>query len=196
MPCTVKTHKGTDMKSLLTAAATSALLLTGCATTLKAHSDHDPSQNFSGYHSWAWMADEPMIAPAEQVARVSPLNRKRIQDAIDQELAAKGFQKVADRSAADFVVSYTVGARDRVDVQSYPSPYGGMWHWGWPYWGRDVDVTMYTEGTLSIDVFDAGTHQPVWHGWASKQITQHDIKHAAEQIPPAVSTILRDFPPR
>ncbi len=136
-----------------------------------------------------------MIAPADQLARVSPLNRKRIEEAIENTLTAKGFQKTADRAAADFVLSYTVGARDRLDVYSYPAPYGGAWHWGYPYWGRDVDVTMYTEGTLSIDVFDGKTHQPVWHGWASKRITEQDVERAAEQIPPAVNAILANFPP-
>jgi hypothetical protein len=172
------------------------LFITGCATTLETHSDHDASQSFSGYSTFAWMADQPMMAPPDQVARVSPLNRKRIEDAIESELAAKGFRKTAEPAAASFVVSYTVGARDRVDVQSFPAPYTGPWRWGWPYHWHDVDVQMYTEGTLAIDVFDGATHQPVWHGRASKRITAHDVKQAAEQIPPAVSAILKDFPPR
>jgi Domain of unknown function (DUF4136) len=180
------------MKTLLLAAV---LFVAGCAATLQARSDHDASQNFSHYHTFAWMADEPMVGPPGEVNRVSPLNRRRIVDAIETELRAKGFQQTPDRAAADFVVAYTVGARDRIDAQSYPAPYSGMWHWGWPYYGRDVDVRTYTEGTLAIDVFDGTTHQPVWHGWASKRVTAHDVKHAAEQIPPAVAAILKDFPP-
>lgn len=184
------------MKSLLIVAATAALLITGCATTLEAHSDRDASQDFSGYRTFAWMADQPMIAPPDEVARVSPLNRRRIEEAIEKELATKGFQRATDRAAANFVVSYTVGARDRIDVHSYPAPFAGAWRWGYPYFGQDVDVQMYREGTLAIDVFDGETHQPVWHGWGSKRITEHDVKHAAEQIPPAVAAILKDFPPR
>ena len=41
--------------------------------------------------------------------------------------------------------------------------------WGRPYWGRDVDVRQYREGTLSIDLFDVRTHRPVWHDWAKKE---------------------------
>lgn len=184
------------MKSLSIVLAASVVVLAGCATTLETHSDHDSAQSFAAYHTFAWMADQPMIAPPEQVAQVSPLNRRRIEAAIESELLAKGFQKAAERGAADFVVSYTVGARDRVDVHSYPTPYGGTWLWGWPYFGHDVDVTMYRQGTLAIDVFDVKTHQPVWHGWGSKRIDEHDVKHAAEIIPPAVVAILKDFPPR
>ena len=184
------------MKSFLIFAAACMTLLTGCATTLKAHSDHDTSQNFSAYRTFTWMADQPMIAPPGDVVRVSPLNRRRIEESIESALAAKGFQKVTDRAVADFVVSYSVGARDRIDAHSFPAPYAGAWRWGHPYYGHDVDVDVYREGTLAIDVFDGKTHQPVWHGWASKRITEHDIRHAAEQIPPAVASILSNFPPR
>jgi hypothetical protein len=183
------------MKSKFLVIAAILIVASGCATTLQTHSDHDASQDFSGYRTFAWMSDQPMMAPPEQIARVSPLNRNRIEKAIESELTAKGFQKTADRSAASFVVSYTVGARDRVDAQSYPAPYAGPWRWGYPYW-RDVDVRTYTEGTLAIDIFDGKTHQPVWHGRGSKQITEHDVTHAAEEIPPAVAAILKEFPPR
>lgn len=183
------------MKLLPVAAAASVLMLSGCATTLETHSDHDRSQRFTSYRTFAWMADQPMMATPEDVVRVSPLNRRRIEEAVEKELAGKGFQKVAQRDAADFVVSYTVGARDRLDVQSYPVPYRGPWVWGWPYFGHDVDVTTYRQGTLAIDVFDGKTHQPVWHGWGTRRITEGDVKKAAELIPPAVASILKAFPP-
>lgn len=174
----------------------SLCLLAACAATLQARSDFDSAQDFSRYRSFAWMvADSPIAAPGEQV-RVSPLNRRRIVEAIEAQLTAKGFQKVSDGAAADFVVSYTVGARDRIDAQSYPDLYRGPWRWSRPYIGRDVDVTVYREGTLAIDIFDDASHQPVWHGWATKRITEHDVEHAAEQIPPAVAAILEKFPPR
>lgn len=184
------------MKSFLVVAAASVALLMGCATTLKAYSDHDASQDFSAYRTFSWMADQPMIAPPGDVDRVSPLNRRRIEEAIENALAAKGFQKTPDRPAADFVVSYSVGARDRIDAHSFPGPYAGVWHWGHRYYGHDVDVEVYREGTLAIDVFDGKTRQPVWHGWASKRVTEQDVRHAAEQIPPAVASILSSFPPR
>jgi hypothetical protein len=183
------------MKSRLTLIAAGTLLLAGCATKLLVHSDHDTRQSFAGYHTFAWMTEQPLIGPQEQVTRVSPLNRRRIEEAIEKELDAKGFRKV-ERAAADFVVAYTVGERDRIDVASYPMPYGGPWRWGGPYFGRDVDVSMYQEGTLSVDVFDGKSHQPVWHGWGTKRIEEGDVKHAAERIPPAVSAILKDFPPQ
>jgi hypothetical protein len=143
------------MKYQLSLVALGALLLAGCATTgLRAQSDHDPAQDFSQYRTYTWIAEDPLVTPRGQPVQVSPLNRQRIVNAVENELAAKGFQKTNDAGSADFVVSYTVGARGRLDVASYPSTYGGPWRWGWPYFGREVDVRMYTEGTLSIDIFD------------------------------------------
>jgi hypothetical protein len=174
----------------------SSLLLAACASTMQARSDFDPAQDFSAYRSFAWMQDAPLVVPPGTTSTVSPLNRRRIISAIEAELGTKGFQQVADGASADFVLAFTAGARDRLDVQAYPSPYRGVWPWGRPYFGSDVDVDSYQEGTLAIDVFDGTTHQPVWHGRASKRITQNDVEGAAELIPRAVAAILADFPPR
>src|SRR3569833_1276642 len=86
-----------------------ASVIAGCATRLETHSDHGPKQNFARYHTFAWMAEQPMIAPPGDVAQASPLNRRRIEMAIESELAHKGFMRVEARGTADFVVSYTVG---------------------------------------------------------------------------------------
>jgi hypothetical protein len=182
------------MKALLTIALIS--LVVACATPMRARSDFDSGNDFSRYQSFAWIDADPLIAPAGEGQRVSPLNRRRIVEAIESQLAAKGFRRVADAPDADFVLSYTVGARDRIDVQSYPVRFRGAWNWGWGYVGRDADVSTYREGTLAIDVFDARTNQPVWHGWATKRITERDVENAAEQIPIAVAAILAKFPPR
>ena len=184
------------MKYQLGLAAVGTLMLAACATNgLRAQSDHDPAQDFSRYRTYAWIADEPLVTPRGQPVEVSPLNRQRIVSAVESELTGKGFRKTNEPASADFVVSYTVGARDRLDVASYPTVYGGPWRWGYPYFGPEVDVRMYTEGTLSIDIFDGHSHQPVWHGWGSKRLTERDIKRAAELIPPAVRQILGAFPP-
>jgi hypothetical protein len=171
-------------------------LIAACATPMRARSDYDSRNDFSRYLSFAWINDDPLIAPAGSTERVSPLNRRRIVEAIESQLAAQGFRKVSDEASADFIVSYTVGSRDRIDVQSYPVRFRGAWGWGWTYVGRDADVSTYREGTLAIDVFDGRTNQPVWHGWATKRITERDVANAAEQIPVAVAAILEKFPPR
>lgn len=172
-------------------------VLGGCASSLQSRADHDRTQDFSKYRTYAWVADDPLIQPPEGAEDVSALNRRRIADAIESELAGKGFQKVPASSDPSFTVAYTVGARDRLDVHSYPDAYRHHpWPWGYPYFGERVDVTAYMEGVLAIDIFDGASKRPVWHGRAAKRITEKDIELAAERIPPAVKSILRDFPPK
>jgi hypothetical protein len=176
----------------LIAAALAALA--GC-DSLRVASDYDHGASFSGYRSFAWL---PREQPATSSA--NPLVRQRAHDATQAELIRKGYTYTDDAASADFVVDITMGSRERVDVQSYPATYMGPgWgynaSWGSPYWGSSVDVRQYREGTLSIDIFDGRSHRPVWHGWASKELTRADIENSAAPIQKAVAEVLGKFPP-
>jgi hypothetical protein len=170
------------------------LMLMAC-TSLRVGSDFDRTSSFAGYHTFSWM-------PREHYGTRNPLVVQRTRDAIQGELTRNGFSYVPDAAAADFVVDFTVGAHERTDVQSYPAPYGGPWYpgypqwWGYPYWGNEVDVRQYREGTLAIDIFDAHTNKPVWHGWAKKELTRSDIERSEAPIRTAVAAVLEKFPPR
>jgi hypothetical protein len=173
------------------------VLLAGCATTLTARSDYDRSKDFSGLRSYAWITDDPIVTPPGEASPVSPLNRRRIVEAVDAALLRKGYTRAVGPDTADFIVSYTVGARDRITVDAWPAPYRGWGSWRWPYAGRrDVDVRSYTEGTLAIDIFDGPSRAPLWHGWATRRITERDIAEADARIREAVDIIVAQFPPR
>ncbi len=171
--------------------------LSGCAT-VKSGSHYDESASFEGYRSFSWITDEPLIVGAGDSLAVSPLTQKKIVDAIAGELTRKGFVYTADRDSADFVVSYTVGTRDRIEATSYPSAYHGAWGWhlyGRYYYETEVVHRMYTEGTLGVDVFDGRTKQPVWHGWATKTISTSDWEDPSPSIDKAVTALFAQFPP-
>lgn len=174
----------------------SAFLLGACAT-LRVGSDYDSSANFTGYHTFAWMP--PHTKPHESP---NPLVVQRAHDAIEGALTGKGYRLADDSAAADFIVDFTIGSRERTDISSYPAPYGGPWlrgyspWWGTSYWGSEVDVRQYRERTLSIDVFDGHTHRPVWHGWAQKELGRADIEHSNGSIHAAVDSVLAKFPPK
>lgn len=175
---------------LLTAAA----LLASC-TTMQVGSDYDRAVSFAGYHSFT-------IMQRDHTGVQNPLVPTRTEDAIRRELVSKGYTSAMDPSNADFTVDFTIGSKERTDVNSYPTPYagagwgwGGRGWWGGGYWGDDVDVRQYREGTLSVDVFDGKTHRPVWHGWAKKELTRKDIEQSEQPIQRAVAAVLAKFPP-
>jgi len=172
-----------------------SIVSASCATTAQVSSDYDRSERFGGLHSFT-------IMQREHRGTRNPLVATRAEDAIRNELTAKGYVLASDPSAADFTVDFTIGSRERTDITSYPAPYGGLgWGWGRPgwwgggYWGDSVDVREYREGTLSIDVFDAKSHRPVWHGWAKKELSRKDIEQSEEPIRQAVAAVLAKFPP-
>jgi hypothetical protein len=130
---------------------------------------------------------------------LNPLVTTRAEDDISQELQRRGYTPATDSANTDFTVDFSIGAEDRININSYPAAYmgplGGGPVWGGPYWGSNLDVHQYREGTLAIDVFDAHTHRPVWHGWAKKELSPKDIEQPAEPINKAVSSVLAKFPP-
>ncbi|HYL19552.1 MAG TPA: DUF4136 domain-containing protein [Burkholderiales bacterium] len=170
------------------------LVLTIGCTTLRVNSDYDHQASFASYHSFAWL-------PREHFGTRNPLTVQRARDAIQAELTRRGFTYVAEGSEADFVVDFTIGARDRTEIRSYPAPYvAPYWNspawWGYAYWGNEVDVREYREGTLAIDVFDARTHRAVWHGWAKKELTSSEMQRSEGPIREAVDAVLAGFPPK
>lgn len=157
-------------------------------------SDFSKDANFAGYKTFAFISDKPLLMA--QTAPVSPLFEGRAMNAAQDALTNKGFEFVDNRENADFVVSFTMGARDKIRVTNYPSTYRGptAWQWGAPY-HSEVDVRNYTEGTLAIDIFDVKDRSPVWHGWAVRTISAADRRNPTPIINDVVAAILADFPP-
>lgn len=178
-----------DTKALLWAGCVaSALLLAACAS-MRVGSDQHPRADFSDYRAFTWMVENP-ASPGE--VQLSALTIRRIREAVEGELSAKGYRPVAEPRAADFLVAFTVGTRERMTSSARTVPYQdqGPREWSW----LDVDVSIYQEGTLSIDIFDGDSRQPVWHGWARKTVTEADQADPGPVIQRAVSQILEKFP--
>ncbi len=186
-------------------ALATAALLTGCASGFKATYDHDPSNDFAGYKTFAWVSEHPMTVGATDRI-VNPMLEPRIMVTVESALGAKGYSLVPDAESADFALAFTVGSREEIKVDSYPSMtaghvgYGYPRHWGgWggAYYGYGTETTVrqYTKGMLSIDVFDVSDHRPVWHGVATKTINESDREDTDGTIQAAVDAILAGFPP-
>jgi len=177
-------------------------LLSACASTFEASYDHDSSNNFSNYQTFAWISKNPM--KVGQAATVpNPLLEPRIMSALEKALVAKGYKWVGDAASADFVLSFTVGSRDEIKVDSYPSMsmgYGTGYpgRWGGAYYGvstTETSVRQYTKGMLAVDIFDVKDRRPVWHGVATKTINESDRDNIEATVQAAVDAIIAGFPP-
>lgn len=162
-----------------------AIVLTtvGCAATPRINSDFDPAVDFSRLRTYSW-------ASTAVPAGMDPLLHQRIRDSIDRSLRAKRFDQA---SPGDFAITFTVGARDRVEVRDL-GPYGRFYRDPWR-WGRvrEVEIRNNREGTLAIDIFDTQTQRPIWRGTATQDISRSRIDQP--QIDAAVGAVLARFPP-
>lgn len=175
------------------------LALGACATPISVVTDVDPEADFSRFESYAWISPKPLIPQVDGVRTgplVSPIDDKRVRNAVDARLRALGWKQVDDVEQADLVVSYGIGAEEKTEVYETPPSFGygyGYRYGGW-YAGSTLHSTPYTEGTLSLEFFDRRSKQAVWVGWASRRITASDERQTV--IEQAVEKILLDFPSR
>jgi hypothetical protein len=169
-----------------------SIVAAGCATApVEARSDFDSSADFTSYRSFGWISEHPLafVDPS-----TSPQFEGRAMTAISEVLQDKGYRFEADGRQADFVVSFSLGARDEVRVNSYPAQYDNVWESEGQV-QQAADVRTYTEGTLAIDLFDVERRQPVWHGWVVKTISANDRANASAVTRELVEAILAKFPP-
>ena len=178
-------------------------LSTSCASQV--FTDFDPEHSFAGYKTFSWVSDQPMLVEGERGP--NPLVADRLKTAVKNGFEGKGYEFASDASAADFVVSFTVGARDKIDireheVEEYFGPYDLRWRRDpFGYMGPRSTTTVvetreYTEGTLAIDVFDVQDKKPVWHSGTKRRLTESELQSVGpEVLGDAVAAILANFPP-
>ncbi len=157
--------------------------------------DYEVGWDSSSYRAFGWVTEEPIVQAGENEALpTSALARQRVRDAIARVLVAKGFRQ---DDPPDFTIAYSLGYRDRISVDDWGPPAPVLWPYG-PYprfggfsYGRTT-VRTVRQGTLSVDIFDAVTRRPVWHGRATEW--QGDIEESPERIAEVVQAVLAAFP--
>ena len=169
------------------------VVLSACGG-IQVSTDFDPSTNFGGYRTFAWMAgsgegDDPRVS--------GDLMDQRFRRAIESELVAKGMQK-ATSGQPDVFVGYQIALDDRIDYETVNTYWGTGWGYRGVYRGVGTSRTSareYTLGTLVIDVFDAARRELVWRGAGEGRVDQaRDPQERQERINEAVTEIMEDFP--
>jgi hypothetical protein len=154
------------------------ILMTGCST-VQIETDYDREADFSKYTTYRWIphvkgtGDNPLMN--------DPLIESHVKNAVNAELARKGFVKL-EEGDPDFLVAYYFTTRNRVDITNY---YG--------YWYPWTNVYEYKEGTLILDMVDREQKQLLWRGWATDVLA--DRSRLNEQITNSVQKLLERYPP-
>lgn len=165
--------------------------LAACAYRMNVSTGPLSDADFASYQTYSFMPGSALVVATSEF--VSPLLEDQLKTAATRVLTGKGFRTVENPEDADFVVAFVLGARDQVKVNSYPKTYRESWRVDGAY-TEDMEVRSYTEGTLSVDIFEVETRRPVWHGRASRNLTGAERGNVT-LINDVVAAILSQFPP-
>jgi hypothetical protein len=174
-----------------------ALSLSAC-NTVAVRTDYARDMSASICHTYAF-ANEHVANADQPAAYANPLNAQRLRESIQTNMAARGIQLV-DRTAADCVVGYAMGSRQVFD-DYYGGYYGAGWGFGgyrrgWGFrggWGYD-GPWVENETRISVDLFDAKAHKPIWHASASQSVYELSGPEAVQKINLATAAIFAKFP--
>jgi len=162
--------------------------VTGCSS-ISTTSDYDPAANFVSYTTFSIY--DGVIKNSELES--APLVKKRVLEAIANEMQKKGMTQT-DSSKADLIIFAQAGTTEKMNVTDYGYGYGGWW--GPNPYGRNIDVSYYTQGSLVIDFVDNAKDELVWRGIGTAALQDRGTPEERQAfIDEAVAKILDQYPP-
>jgi hypothetical protein len=157
-----------------------AMALAVVASAQDVKTDYDKKATFERYHTYSW----------GQVKTTNPLWESRIKDAVDQQLKAKGWERVP--SGGDTVI-VAVGATQ--NQQEYITFYNRLGGWRWRGIGEaTTTVENYQVGTLVLDIYDASNKQLIFRGTATDTLSKNP-EHNEKKLDTSVEKMFKKFPP-
>src|SRR5262245_43099 len=137
--------------------------------------DYDRSYNLAKLKTYGFYQQQRK--PGDPLA-ASPLNDRRIHDALDAQLKLNGF---AATEKPDFMIAYFVSTRAGLDVQDNRF---GFWR------GGNINVSQVTEGTIVVVFTDTLTQQEIWRGLASGTV---NAKNLDKDVNKSIAKLVEKF---
>lgn len=171
-------------------------LLSACATGPTVRTDHDPEADFSRYRSWAFY--QPI---AMEESGYSTYLTDRIKADVRREMDARGY--TYDPASPDLRVNFQGIVQDKTDVYSVPQSdyqvyysYRARRYFAVPVWYDQTIVNRYREGTLTVDLVDAGRNRLVWTGAAIGRVVRQTPEERMQEADEGIAEIFRRYPYR
>ena len=175
------------MKPIVRTAVCSLIFLValGSAFAQQVQTDFDHQANFSQYKTYSWQT----ITPPDS------LWDARIKNAVDTQLAAKGWTQVP--SGGDVAIVAIKTTQTQRSLQTFYDGMGGGWRWrGFGGMGEATTTEQdYKEGTLLVDMYDAKTKQLIWRGSAEDTVSNKEETNE-KNLNKGVAKMFKKFPPQ
>jgi hypothetical protein len=174
------------MNQIRRTALCTAFIVAAVAATFAQHvkTDFDHQTNFSQYKTYSW----------QQISPANSLWDARIKNAVDTQLAAKGWTKVD--SGGDVAIVAIKTTQTQRTLQTFYDGFGGGWRWrGFGGMGEATTTEEdYKEGTLVVDIYNAKTKQLIWRGSAEDTLSDKEDKNE-KNLDKGVAKMFKSFPP-
>ena len=186
------------MKSLFKVTATllTFALITGCASSVKIHSDYDHSVDFSQYKTYGYYTPMGIENP-----NYSSLLGQMFRDALDAQMLPRGYTKSDN---PDILINVSAKMQDKTKVTTMSDPmYGGYYGyrggmydpWGGYGYGTSTHVSQYTEGTINVDMVDVKQKRMIWEGVAIGRMDEKESNpELREDIHAGVAAMFENYP--
>lgn len=186
------------------AAALALAFLSACATGPQVRTQSARGLDLSRYSTYGYVKH-----PGTNRGSYRSFTTQELERAVDKQMQARGFQKGPH---PQLLIDFHTNVRNKVTGYWGEPSYGWGWGWGWgpwgPRWGPGWwgpgpwgfgygswgSVQTYAEGTLTISVIDASTHDAIWSGSAVALITRGTLAHPRQSIDLSVASIFAKFP--
>ena len=179
------------MKKLILFLGIGLMLTLSACSSIRVSTDYDRNVSFDQFKTFAYLKS------GLDKMEISDLDKKRIMQAVDFEMASKGFIKGEN---PDLLINLFTDTQENVYVNQY---YGGWGYygyyrpWGWNPWmwgGGYQTVSTQTQGILYIDILKADNKELIWQGKVSGDLRLNPEKKE-ERIKEMIAKVLLNFPP-
>jgi hypothetical protein len=158
-----------------------------CSSIYDVGYDYDEKADFTKFGTYDWL-------PIQANAEIDRLIERRIENAVNAELVAKGYK--IDSDNPDFLIATNVGSRERRWREYRKTGYYGGYRGTGHRFGYRSTGYRYIEGTLVLRFMDAKSKELLWIGEAkAAQDPNYTPEKLTKLVNEAVRKILNNFPP-
>lgn len=179
---------------LFLAGLAAGLVLAACTTAPKFNSEFKQGADFTKYKTYT------VVPLPQKVEGMDPGAGIRLSSAAlasaKAAMVGKGYTEAADPKGADLALIIKGKAVPKTDITDWGFSYGVGWGgypYGGGYYGSNVSVDQYEEGTLIVEAYEVKTKEMVWVGWVTGRV-QDKTEGQAERVASAVTQVLGSYP--
>lgn len=145
--------------------------------------DYDHAENFNQIKTYSW----------SKIQTKDSLWDDRVKDAVDKQLAAKGWTEVPSGGDIALVAVEKTSVHQQYDT--FYDGFGGFRRWGGGLGETTTTVDNYKVGTLVVSMFNPNSKQLIWRGTSSSDLSGNPNKNT-KKLDKDVEKMFKQFPPK